>query len=164
MCPVRWINIILFRIGLLIHGSQCTYIVLVIESKIYENKVTLKPYCTIIEREICSCATKERSINFGRLLGINFFTKCIKTPGNFWMKLSSKSISQKLYRSTWTYVFSCPDPSLSKASTYHQNLSLWKETFRYSHFGNIDVAGCVYVLLAPGNSCTWTILLHGCFS
>ena len=84
------------------YGSQCKYIVLVIESKIYENKVTLKPYCTIIEREICSCATKERSINFGRLLGINFFTKCIKTQGNFWMKLLLKFISQKLLHCTWT--------------------------------------------------------------
>ena len=67
--------------GIIEYGSLCKYIVLVIESKIYENKVTLKPYCTIIEREICSCATKERSINFGRLLGIRFFTQFIQ---NYW--------------------------------------------------------------------------------
>ena len=85
--------IFFFLNGIIEYGSLCKYIVLVIESKIYENKVTLKPYCTIIEREICSCATKERSINFGRLLGINFFTKCIKTPGKFWMKLLLKYFS-----------------------------------------------------------------------
>ena len=72
---------IFFMNGIIEYGSLCKYIVLVIESKIYENKVTLKPYCTIIEREICSCATKERSINFGRLLG--FFTQFIQ---NYWKR------------------------------------------------------------------------------